>query len=482
MRIKDIYIKEGLFEKKIDFINETNLIYSKNNSCGKTTLIRFILYALGYQIPSTKNIKFEKCDVLCSVELDNGEIITLHRTNGFALSIESENKQYALPEQQDELHEYLFGTKNRDILHNLLGTFYFDQEKGWTLLNRGVVIGSVHFNIEELIRGISGVDCSALISKEKRLDSAITKYRQMFSIAQYRDSVQHEGLVTESFQEQTDVELQKLLMKKGALEREINRIGQSISGNKKFMEFVDNMKLLVTTDDGKQLTVTKDNIVGLNDSVDYLIAKKKMLLQELSETIKKINKTSASLEKEERQLSFFESESLAEMFDKQLVSIPMNQVAIKKMIDQLEKERKIVREEIGVVSRSNNTVATSLYKNVLQYASELGIGNSESVTQKYLFTSNLKELSGALLHKTVFAFKLGYIKEVERKLAIKLPIILDSPSGKEVDPDNISLMMKILKRDFKDNQIIIASIFEYDFDTINKIEISKRLVDGVICV
>ena len=119
---------------------------------------------------------------------------------------------------------------------------------------------------------------------------------------------------------------------------------------------------------------------------------------------------------------------------------------------------------------------------MLQYASELGIGNSESVTQKYLFTSNLKELSGALLHKTVFAFKLGYIKEVERKLAIKLPIILDSPSGKEVDPDNISLMMKILKRDFKDNQIIIASIFEYDFDTINKIEISKRLVDGVICV
>ena len=92
----------------------------------------------------------------------------------------------------------------------------------------------------------------------------------------------------------------------------------------------------------------------------------------------------------------------------------------------------------------------------------MGIGNSESVSQKYLFTSNLKELSGAVLHKMVFAFKLAYIKEIEKKLNIKLPIILDSPRGKEVDDKNIILMMDILKRDFKENQIIIASIFEYD--------------------
>ena len=32
------------------------LTYSKENSKGKTTLIRFILYALGYQIPATEGI------------------------------------------------------------------------------------------------------------------------------------------------------------------------------------------------------------------------------------------------------------------------------------------------------------------------------------------------------------------------------------------------------------------------------------------
>ena len=59
---------------------------------------------------------------------------------------------------------------------------------------------------------------------------------------------------------------------------------------------------------------------------------------------------------------------------------------------------------------------------------------------------------------------------------MKLPILLDSPTGKEVDQENIKLMMSILKRDFSENQLIIASIYEYDFDNLNKVEIVGRLV------
>ena len=62
-------------------------------------------------------------------------------------------------------------------------------------------------------------------------------------------------------------------------------------------------------------------------------------------------------------------------------------------------------------------------------------------------------------------------------LGIKLPIILDSPSGKEVDQANIQLMVDILKRDFADNQIIIASIFTYAFDNVNTIKIRNRLLE-----
>ena len=58
--------------------------------------------------------------------------------------------------------------------------------------------------------------------------------------------------------------------------------------------------------------------------------------------------------------------------------------------------------------------------------------------------------------------------------------VIYSPSGKEVDRGNISAMMEILKRDFPDNQIIIASIFEYDFNNINKIEIKNHLLENII--
>ena len=54
---------------------------------------------------------------------------------------------------------------------------------------------------------------------------------------------------------------------------------------------------------------------------------------------------------------------------------------------------------------------------------------------------------------------------------------MDSPSGKEVDPQNIKLMMDILQRDFSDHQIIIASIYSYNFKELNKIEITDRLIE-----
>lgn len=482
MLIKSIYIRDGLFKRNISFGTNANLIFSEKNSCGKTTLVRFILYALGYSIPSTKKMKFEKCFVKIQIILDNDKCIFLTRENNSTISWICDNEEtiYVLPEQSDELHSKIFKTNSEEILNNLLGSFYFDQEKGWTLLNRGVVIGSIHFNIDELVRGISGKDCSELISKEKRLAADLAKYKQMFSIAQYRDSISKDSLIDDTYQEKTNVELEQLKMKQTSIKREIARINQSIDGNKKFQEFVADMKLLIRTDEGKFISVTKDNIVGLNDAIDLLVTKKKMLSFEIAEIVSKMEKIQREQEKENGQLSFLESDSVAAAFDKRIVSIPMNQIVIKKEIEKIEKELKSIREEIARISRSDNTVVSSLYQTIVKYATELGIGDAESITKKYLFTSNLKELTGAVLHKTVFAFKMAYIVELEKYLKIKLPIILDSPRGKEVDQENIELMMNILKRDFKENQIIIASIYRYSFPEIHEIKLEKNLLDQMV--
>ena len=480
MIFKSIYLKEGLFKRRIDFSKGVNLIHSDKNSKGKTTLLRFMLYALGYNIPNTKKIKFNQCEIELIVENEKKEEIKLVRNNLPIIQIEKNKKKkvYVIPEQQDELQEMVFGIENKDIISNLLGVYYIDQEKGWTLLNRGIVIGSIHFNIEELIRGLSGINCTDLIEKETQLKRKISKYKQMLSIAEYQQILQNEKeLVTNSYEDKIDSELDSLLIKQREIKEELRRIDKILSDNKHFKKFVIEMKLLVKTSSGEIVPVTENNIVGLNDAIELLVTKRKLTFARFVDVTSKIEKKQKKFDKEYEQLKFFESVNQLEIFDKRISSIPLNRIIIKQEITNLEKEVKDIREEISRITKNNNTIGSYIFEIIIKYATELKIGDKNSISPTYLFTSNLKELSGAILHKTVFAFKLGYISAIKKKLNIKLPILLDSPTGKEVDQENIKLMMNILKRDFSDHQIIIASIFEYDFNNVNTIEIKNRLIE-----
>ncbi len=141
--------------------------------------------------------------------------------------------------------------------------------------------------------------------------------------------------------------------------------------------------------------------------------------------------------------------------------IDISSIDVKKVINDLEKNKKMLEDQISQLTNGGNDVTQSMIKTVQKYMEELGDSEAEKMTWKYLFTKNLKELSGAVLHKTVFSFRLAYIIEIEKVLGIKLPILMDSPKGKEVDDINIGKMMNILQRDFPDNQIIIASIYHY---------------------
>jgi len=481
MIIKSIRLKEGLFERIFVFSKSVNLIHSSKNSCGKTTLLRFILYTLGYNIPNTKKIKFKNCEAELILECETVGEVMIFRNNETAVevSIKGEKQTFILPEQQNDLHRMIFGTENLDILNNLLGAFYVDQEKGWTLLNRGVVIGSIRFNIEELIRGLSGIDCTDLIQKESQFSKALKKYRQMFSISQYRESLEADSgnLGTENYEEETNAFEGQLLISQRSYKAELKRIDRTLSANKRFKKYVEDMKLFVEAPDGSTFPVTENNIVGLKDIVDLLVAKRKRVLSDYATVSRQLELLQKEKDKEFEQIAFFKTATQMEVFDRRIFNIPMNQVAIKKEITRLEKERKKIRDDISTKTKKNNSVVSTISKTIVKYLTELGLGDKDTIPMGYLFTSNLKELSGAIMHKTVFAFRLAYIIAIENVLKIKLPIILDSPSGKEVDKENIELMMELLKRDFPDHQLIIASIFTYDFDIVNTIEIKERLIE-----
>lgn len=136
MIFKSIRLKEGFFERAIIFSEGVNLIHSEKNSCGKTTLLRFMLYALGYNIPNTRKIKFDRCEVELVIECETvGEILLLrHSDIAIEATVKDQKRTFVLPEQQNDLHTIIFGTENVDILGNLLGAFYVDQEKGWAII------------------------------------------------------------------------------------------------------------------------------------------------------------------------------------------------------------------------------------------------------------------------------------------------------------------------------------------------------------
>lgn len=484
MIIKSVYLKEGLFEREIEFSPTVTFIHSKNNSCGKTTLLRFMLYGLGYNVPNTKRIKFQNCEVIITVECEKLGIVSLCRNDASSIVLKNDNSEntYVLPEQQQELHSKLFGTDNTDILSNLLGAFYVDQEKGWTLLNRGKVIGSIGFNIEELIRGLSGRDCTELIKKITQLQREKEKYKQMSSVAQYRASLEVDSasVATDSYEDTVDAEMSSLLLQQSLFKKELKRIDRTLSENNKFRKFISDMKLLVQSPEGTVFPVKEENIVGLNDSIELLITKRKMVSHEYAAVSAKIERLEKEKDLEYEQLAFFQSASQLEIFDRKILRMPLNPKAIKSELDRLEKQIKALQDELSRATKIDNSVVKDLSDSIIAYGTELGIGDTESIPRTYLFTSNLKELSGALLHKTAFAFRLAYITALEEALNIKLPILLDSPSGKEVDQNNIALMMDILKRDFSDHQIIIASIFTYDFENVISVEIKDRLIDTMI--
>lgn len=274
-------------------------------------------------------------------------------------TVADEKKTYILPNQLHDLLKVIFGTDNPDVLNNILGAIYANQEKGWTLLNRSIAIGSIRFNIEELISGLSGCD---LIRKKAQLSKEPSKYRRM---AKYQEKIVAESgaLVSDSYSAESDAVIAKLLMQQKALQSELRRIDKSLSDNKRVCQYVAEMELTVKLSDGTIFPVTAGNIVGLADTIDFLIAKRKIVSADLRSIMHQPANVQKGQETEAEQLAFFQSESMIDIFDRRITSSPLMQVSsIKKK--RLEKVLKFVREEI---SRKTKTgVVMSLYQNMVK--------------------------------------------------------------------------------------------------------------------
>lgn len=475
MKLKSVTLKEGFLEKRIEFSDSTNMIYSDKNSVGKTTLVRALLYALGYSVPSTKGLKFEDMEFYMTIDKD-GKDYKLYRHNSY-LSIDDgiEETGYSLPSDFYEVMKQVFDCENPDVADNLLGACYMDQEKGWTLLNRGKVIGSISFNIEALIRGLGGIDCEEQLKELEAVNRQIKKYEYMHSVAAYQEEINEaaENLDFDTSDEIIDRKIEVLYSERSPIQEELNQIKDILRKNKLLAEYISEMKLIVLSSTGEEVPVTQKTLIGFIDNTDFLVARRELLAREIGQINRKIQSLESQKKKEE---GMFKVQSAIQEFDADISKIHVDSIAAQNIINRLKRERKKLQEAIRKLTKSDNGIIAEMHDCISGYAKELGIGETYVAPNRdYIFTNDLKSLSGTILHKIVFAFKLSYIKLIKRKTGVVLPIILDSPSGGEVKIETVQEMLNIIQRDFSEHQLFVASIHNYTLNNKKVIELKEQL-------
>lgn len=479
MKIDSLVISSESSKYTYSF-EDKSLIYSKENSKGKTTLIRFILYALGYQIPATEGIgDFDKFNFELKIIVDGKSFLLSRNGNSLKLTSDGFNMDYILPTQENELHAHIFKIDNDTILNNLLAVFYIDQEKGWTLLNRGKIIGNNRFNIEEFIAGISGININELLKEKKVVSHELKKYRYFKNVVDINSEFESEDDDKTVLGYETHT-LDELLVEQGQLELELKksekdrrRIENNLIDNKKFANTIESYGLMVSHR-GEEFCLTKDNLMDykfnqelLKMQIDNCIIKERKIKKRLQEIISTINEKN----------SLFSIDDLFSNLEKSIEDNKIDIIQIEKVIRQLTNKRNQINKSIKDKLVFNNNQLYKFYQIIERYADELDI--SKYISEKnsrFVLTNQLKGLSGRVLAQMSFVFKLSYVKNVEEIFGLKLPIIIDSPRTNELSEKSTNDMMEILKRDFNDHQIIMASIYKNDIIDFSEICLNDGLM------
>lgn len=357
---------------------------------------------------------------------------------------------------------------------------YIDQEKGWTLLNRGIVIGKNRFSIEELLAGLNNVNIDELIERQNKLKLNKEKYTTMLDVQELKEKVIEDN--GEIFFDDTEKELNnKISYYRLKIKNEIdalNEINDVLNKDKEFFEFIDSMNLSVKQED-VIIPVNRETLLYSKQNYDFLNARKKITTINI-ERLKKEKKNYEIKLKEyleaNAQTNLFNSEDDNNVIEKQLANLNIDQAALESLLEDNNAKLKNIKSEIKNNIEINNSYITKIFNYVYEFAVQLEVDDKIINKEDFIFTSDLKSLSGGVLQKIVFAFKVAFLKVVEEEMNTKLFMVLDSPKGRELDDHNMKLIEKLVESQLSDNQIFFASIYKLKNE--KTIRIKKMAIEG----
>jgi hypothetical protein len=479
MWIEKLTIKYDDVTKGFHFSSNRNLIQSSSNSVGKTTLLRIIFWSLGFNIPGTKKMKFNKLETSIVINIEDREVRLERSKNFISYSDSGEKyKQYLLPEEEDLLHEKIFLSSNSMFLKNVLGVLYIDQEKGWVSLNKGAVIGGIRFNAEEFISALSEVDIETETNELAFLKKERKQYKYLENTTGYRDEVLRENKIYSkpSSYEELSAKRQLLTIEYNEVNEELSELEQLRRENVDLINFIENMDIYVTNPiDNTLIKVEQGTLANFDENFEYITARYKMVKSRMMQLKKKLIEVEKQLDQE---FLLVDVESSIEKFNKQISMLKIDQIDVERIIKEIDKQRSNLEKEIIEKIRKDNNISEEIYHDFKRIANDLSLEGFIGEDSSYLLKSELKSLSGAILHKLIFAFRVSFHRAAERYLGMKLPFVIDSPSGRELDDDNLRRTLEVLKEYLHSSQIIIASIHEFtQFPADNVIRIDKYLLE-----
>jgi len=243
MEIKALKIESSEGTKIFTFAHNT-IIRSHNNSVGKSTILRLLFYGLGYPIPGTYKLRFQDLKIWVNFER-NGVTYTVYRHNKY-LELKQEDKDKVINVVSDDMGEWfanIWGITSPEVLDNLLGAIYLEQDKGWTLLNRGKVIGDISFNVRDLLIGLLRNDdyILNLLERQKKQSNLLNEVKQILHINEISSNY-IENKKIEEIEEinQTDdiTKLNNLKVKAKILQSKIKRIEATVKKNTRLKDYL----------------------------------------------------------------------------------------------------------------------------------------------------------------------------------------------------------------------------------------------------
>lgn len=448
-------------------LKSKTLITSDENTTGKTTFIRLILYSMGFNIPSTKKINFNKLTTRLFFEKDNEKYQFIRQANKIYL-YKSDNliDKYILPEDEQTILSYYSNISSPMLLDNFLGTWYFDQEEGWNWLSKGKVIGGNRFNLGEFIEGLMDVNNAELRVKIANNRRELRGYNLLKRNLEYRQQIETNFDSNEwNNADKLNAQLRTLELRISSLSKKVKDLENAQKSDEQFISLISEMKLRIKTKNGDEELVTADNICGFISHRAFFDARLSILKRQLNKLLKEKANIQDKLKKFTK---LFNMESQLDRFNETISELKIDKSTIDSIVNKIRKENRELEKKLEK-SLDRNDYADKIRKKIIEFTNELGVSDYLDVEGNFVDLNEMKQYSGANLHLLAFATHLAYLyvlQEVEKE---KYPIIIDSPFGREVTQENVQLMYNLLEKHFNENQIISASINDISsFTTINK--------------